>query len=149
MFWFDKENPNVVFGDIRKESHILCDGRALHINPDVLMDFKNMPFLDGSFKLVVFDPPHLKHAGAKGWQAKKYGSLTVGWESEIKLGFNECMRVLSDYGVLIFKWNEQTIKVSAVLAAIGHDPLFGHRTMQNNNTIWMTFMKMPGSGAIK
>lgn len=29
MFHFDRQNENVVFGDIRTESHILCDGRPL------------------------------------------------------------------------------------------------------------------------
>jgi hypothetical protein len=57
MFWFDPNNANVLFGDIRSESHILCDGRALQINPDIEIDFRDMPFDDGSFKLVVFDPP--------------------------------------------------------------------------------------------
>ena len=55
MFWFDKENPSVVFGDKRRESHILCDGRALEINPDVLLDFTNLEFSDETFKLVVLE----------------------------------------------------------------------------------------------
>lgn len=63
MFWFDQENPHVFFGDIRQEDHILCDQRKLHINPDQIMDFRNLPFPDKSFKLVVFDPPHLIKAG--------------------------------------------------------------------------------------
>jgi SAM-dependent methyltransferase len=141
MFWFDKENPNVVFGDIREESHTLCDGRRLDIAPDVKMDFKAMPFAAESFSLVVFDPPHIKGAGKNGWQAKKYGSLGANWKEEIRKGFDECMRVLKPNGVLIFKWNEQSLKVSEVIKVIGRTPLFGHRTMQNNKTIWMAFMK--------
>lgn len=43
MFHFDKENENVAFGDIRKESHVLCDNRDLHINPDFICDFRNLP----------------------------------------------------------------------------------------------------------
>lgn len=53
MFHFDRSNPNVTFGDIRKESHILCDGRSLEINPDIEMDFRNMPFEDETFHAVV------------------------------------------------------------------------------------------------
>lgn len=53
MFWFDKENPNVLFADIRNENHILCDGRELNIEPDLQMDFRNMPLPDNYFKLVV------------------------------------------------------------------------------------------------
>lgn len=142
MFWFDKKNPLVVFGDKRSESHILCDGRKLDINPDVIMDFKNIPFENDSFYLIVFDPPHLKNAGKNGWQAKKYGSLDNNWQDEIKKGFDECMRVLKPNGTLIFKWNEQSIKVSELIQAIGVQPLFGHRTGQSSKTMWMAFMKV-------
>lgn len=57
MFWFDKEDQRVLFGDIREESHILCDGRVLNIEPNVRMDFTALPFPDDTFNLVVFDPP--------------------------------------------------------------------------------------------
>lgn len=63
MFWFDRNNPDVLFADIRDEEHILCDGRELKIKPDVVMDFRDMPFQDNSFKMVVFDPPHLNRLG--------------------------------------------------------------------------------------
>jgi hypothetical protein len=55
-----RQHPGAVFGDIRDEEHTLCDGRSLTINPDQQMDFTNIPFRDGSFKLVVVDPPHLE-----------------------------------------------------------------------------------------
>lgn len=141
MFWFDKQNPNVVFADKRKKSFVACDGRKIKIDPDVQMDFKNMPFDENSFSLVVFDPPHLLHAGKNGWMAQKYGSLGSGWQNEIKAGFDECMRVLKPHGTLVFKWNEQTIKVSKLIEVIGREPLFGHRTLQSSKTVWMCFMK--------
>ena len=75
MFWFNRRHPDVVFMDRREESHTLCDGRALEIKPDVVGDFRKMPFSDGAFRLVVFDPPHLIHAGESSWLAKKYGKL--------------------------------------------------------------------------
>ena len=75
MFWFDKENPNVTFMDIRRYSDILCDGRKLEVNPDVIGDFRNMQFSNDEFDLVVFDPPHLIKAGKNSWLAKKYGLL--------------------------------------------------------------------------
>lgn len=72
MFWFDRRHPDVVFMDRREETHTLCDGRTLEIKPDVVGDFREMPFSDGMFRLVVFDPPHLIHAGENSWLAKKY-----------------------------------------------------------------------------
>ena len=74
MMWFDKNNPKAVFGDKRKETHLLKDRkylRKLEINPDVVMDFTNIPFPDNTFAVVVFDPPHLQRAGEKSWLAKK------------------------------------------------------------------------------
>lgn len=65
MFWFDKENPLAVFMDYRDENHTLCDGRSLRVNPDVFGDFRDMPFADKTFKLVVFDPPHFFRNGKK------------------------------------------------------------------------------------
>src|SRR5437762_3229393 len=94
MFWFDKSNPAAVYGDIRTEDHILCDGRALNIAPDVEMDFTAIPFPDSTFRLVVFDPPHIENLGKNSWMAKKYGVLGGGWEDELKQGFDECLRVL-------------------------------------------------------
>lgn len=141
MMWFDKTNPDVLFADKRTESHILCDGRALEINPDIEMDFTNMPFADDSFKLVVFDPPHLHKLGKNSWMAKKYGVLLPTWETDIKAGFDECMRVLEPGGVLIFKWNENQIKVNKIIEVIQTKPLFGHPSGKANQTIWMTFMK--------
>jgi hypothetical protein len=143
MFWFDKKNPNVVFGDIRNESHILCDGRSLHINPDVHLDYRKMDFNDESFKLVVFDPSHMNKLGRSSWMAKKYGVLLPTWESDIKLGFDECMRVLENYGTLIFKWNESQIPLAKILEVIKVKPLFGHTSGRSGKTKWLCFMKIP------
>jgi SAM-dependent methyltransferase len=145
MFWFNKEHPDVIYADNRKESHILCDNRELIINPDILIDFRDMPFQDNSFKLVVFDPPHLRQIGDNSWMKKKYGSLGSGWQEDIRKGFKECMRVLEPSGVLIFKWSEVQIKVNEILSIIDTQPLFGHKSGKHSNTHWMCFMKEAGT----
>lgn len=127
MFYFDKNNPNVVFMDCRELEDTLCDGRKLKIKPDVIGDFRNIPFPDSTFHLVVFDPPHLIKVGDNSWLAKKYGKLTDTWSSDIKRGFSECMRVLKPYGTLIFKWNEQQIRLSEILKNIDYKPVFGNK----------------------
>lgn len=138
MFWFDKNNPDVLFADNREIETTLCDGRKLVIEPDVKMDFRYMPFDNESFKMVVFDPPHLIHAGEKSWLRQKYGVLPEEWRTYISDGFDECMRVLENDGVLIFKWNEEQIKTSEILKAIKYKPLFGDKRAK---THWMVFMK--------
>ena len=140
MFWFDKDNKNVVFMDNRELEDTLCDGRKLVIKPDVMGDFRDIPFEDEAFRLVVFDPPHLKNCGQKSWMAKKYGVLDKdSWQDDIRQGFSECMRVLADYGVLVFKWNEDQIKLKEILSLIEHKPLFGNA---RGKTHWLVFMKM-------
>ena len=140
MFWFDRENKNTVFMDNREFEDTLCDGRRLKVSPDIVADFKQIPFPDESFYLVVFDPPHLVRAGENSWIAKKYGKLnSETWKNDIEQGFNECMRVLKPNGTLIFKWNEEQIKLKDVLATIKYKPLFGNKRAK---THWLVFMKL-------
>lgn len=141
MFWFDKNNPDVLFADIRNEDYILCDGRLLEIKPDIEMDFRNMPFDDNQFEMVVFDPPHLNKLGQDTWMAQKYGVLMNTWETDLRMGFDECFRVLQKGGTLIFKWNEAQIKLNQVLEILPIKPLFGHTSGKHGRTIWMAFLK--------
>lgn len=143
MMYFDKDDQRVLFGDIRSESHVLCDGRALEVKPSMLMDFAQLPFGDGVFKMVVFDPPHLVSAGPKSWQAKKYGKLTDEWRVQLSSGFEECFRVLSDWGTLVFKWNETQIGVNEVLSLTPVKPVCGHRSGKASKTHWIVFLKEP------
>lgn len=144
MFWFDKNNSNVEFCDNRTVAyHEYYPQRYLEIAPDTVCDFTSLPFTDKAFKLVVFDPPHLISAGPNSWLRLKYGCLRDNWREMIHDGFCECMRVLDDYGTLIFKWSEVQIPLRQVLWAIQAKPLFGHKSGKNNNTHWMAFMKLP------
>lgn len=138
MFWFDRKNPDVIFADNRELETTLCDGRTLLVKPDIKMDFRNMPYEDNSFKVVVFYPPHLIHAGVKSWLRQKYGVLPEDWPAYLKKGFDECMRVLEPDGLLIFKWNDQQISFSKVLKVFGQNPLLGD---QRGMTRWVVFMK--------
>jgi hypothetical protein len=142
MFWFDKDNDSVVFGDIRHEGHTLCDGRSLNIKPDIQMDYKALPFACGQFDMVVFDPPHLDKIGENAWMALKYGKLSKDWRTELERGFAECFRVLRIGGTLIFKWNETQIPVSEVLNLAKASPLFGHKRVgKTADTHWLCFAK--------
>ena len=87
MMWFDKQDQRVLFGDQRTESHVLSDGRALEIKPDVNLDFRKLPFDDNTFRLIAFDPPHLVRAGKKSWLALKYGKLGQSWQDDLSKGF--------------------------------------------------------------
>ena len=81
MFWFNREYKDAVYMDNRIENTTLCNGRKLIVKPDVIADFRKMPFEDESFHLVVFDPPHLLNVGDKSFLALKYGRLEQTWQS--------------------------------------------------------------------
>lgn len=127
MFWFDKKHKDTIYMDIREFEGTLCDGRKIEIKPDIVGDFRNIPFKCETFDLVIFDPPHLKKAGDNSWLAKKYGSLGKDWPNDIKEGFGECMRVLKPTGTLVFKWNEEQVKLTQILKIIKYKPLFGSK----------------------
>ena len=150
MIWFNPNNPIALFVDKRQIEHEEIwhskngkNRRYLTVKPDVIADYKELPFDDEIFYLVVFDPPHLLRGGDTGWQVKKYGRLPVNWEEELRQGFNECMRVLKQHGTLIFKWCEVQIPVSRVIKALGdrYYPLFGNRCGKQGKTHWMCFIK--------
>lgn len=142
MFWYDRKNKDTVYMDIREYHDILCDGRKLDIQPDIIGDFRDIPFDDNTFNMVVFDPPHLISGGDSSWLVKKYGRLDKKeWKSDIKKGFDECMRVLKPYGTLVFKWNEEQIPFSEILKTITYKPLYGDRRAK---TRWVVFTKTEG-----
>lgn len=150
MMWFDRAHPDVVFGDARAETLTVTDRshgnasgtRVLRIEPDVLLDFRALPYPNKMFKLVAFDPPHLVRAGPRSWLAAKYGKLGVDWREDLRAGFAECFRVLETDGVLVFKWNETQVKSREVLALTPYAPLFGHTSGKHALTHWLVFMKL-------
>ena len=145
--WFNKSHPDAVYVDKRwlDEEGVFGKARTslrqLHVNPDIQCDFTDLPFEDNTFKLVVFDPPHLIKAKETAWLVKKYGKLEEGWQDMLHDGFREGMRVLQPDGVMVFKWAESHIPAQDVWKAIGQKPLFGHHSGKKSGTFWGVFMK--------
>ena len=151
MFWFQKEQPNTIFQDIREYDKGFIDNRPnRELHPDMIGDFRKMDFPDKSFRLVVMDPPHLigKLDGCR--MTRTYGALNAEtWQDDIKKGFDECWRVLEDYGILVFKWNDASKKRKELLKILGREPLFGHPNGSKIPTHWFVFMKIPTKSEVK
>lgn len=102
-------------------------------------DFRNTPFKDNEFDMVIFDPLHLIHAGEQSWPAKKYGVLnSETWQDDLRAGFNECFRVLRVGGTLVFKWSETQIKLAEIMKLTEYKPIVGNK---RSNTHWLIFYK--------
>jgi SAM-dependent methyltransferase len=146
MFWYDKENPNALYVDRRVMKPKVVgsgkDARTRKCLPDVVMDFRKLELPDNTFRLVVFDPPHL-FLGENSYMAQVYGRLDKQtWEEDIRQGFSECFRVLQNEGILIFKWNECDIPLKEILKLTDQKPLFGHPSGKAQKTHWICFMKI-------
>lgn len=143
--WFDKNHPNVLYMDINKREKGFDSHRPnFEVNPDIIGDFRKIPCPDSSFKLVIWDPPQLIKLGKTSSMGKRYGVLNKEtWPYDLSKGFEECWRVLEDYGVLIFKWNCRDIPLKKVLKLFKEAPLFGHKGGSRSQTRWMCFMKIP------
>jgi SAM-dependent methyltransferase len=146
MFWWDKKNPHVLFLDKRsKEKGFMKTRQNFEVNPDIIGDFRQLPFEDSTFKMVVFDPPHtIRPKEEGGVIAERYGRLTTKtWADDLQKGFQECWRVLEPYGTLIFKWAENDKKLKDIIHLFPAEPMFGSRVGARGGTIWLCFMKVP------
>ena len=140
MMWKNKKHPNVLYIDSRKE----C-------NPDEIQDFRHMPYSDGSFQLVVFDPPHSIRNANFGHIQRDYGALCPEtWQSDLKKGFAECWRVLRNNGILIFKWGETDRPLRTIIPLFPAEPLFWQKSAGSTSrgsrpcgTYWVCYMKIP------
>lgn len=155
MMWFDKTHSRVLYVDIREVPPGCVPARPnFCVRPDVVADFRDLPFPDRTFKIVVWDPPHQIGLHARSWVRTKYGSLDPEtWAGDLQRGFSECWRVLDDYGVLVFKWSvakdgrpNRDVPLKAVLDLFPVRPLFGNPPRSRVNTSWLHFVKFPEVG---
>lgn len=137
-FGLTKKNTDTIYMDNRAEDTMLCDGRKLIVKPDIIADFRDLPFENESFYLVVFDPPHLIRTGDNSFLKLKYGRLDTRWKDDIKQGRSECWRVLKKNGTMVFKWNEEQISFSKIKTLLPCEPVIGQR---RGKTIWLIFFK--------
>ena len=147
-FWFNKKHPNTLYIDIREEDKgFIKERKHWECKPDMIADFRNLEgFRDNSFKLIVWDPPHLIAKRMSGYMTKKYGCLNPEtWQGDFSRGFKELWRVLEDHGILVFKFNNFNVPFKEVLKQFPIEPLFGSITVKKtkSETRWFTFMKIP------
>jgi len=148
-----KENDRTLFIDKREREPGFTgqEGRTYSVEPDEVQDFRDLPYGDEAFSLVVFDPPHLMRDDGMeqltGYITKSYGALHAEtWQSDLRAGFEELWRVLEPSGTLVFKFADNAVDFSKVLELAPRSPLFGTTTKKNSKceNRWFVFHK-PGS----
>lgn len=144
MWWWDKEHPLALYLDARNLAPgARADRPNWEISPDVVGDFRELPFEDEAFQLVLFDPPHIVRRTPSGNVATQYGALHPDTEQDdLRRGFVECWRVLTPGGTLVFKWAGALDRVEPHFPA---PPIVGTRNTPRGSlglgTRWVVFYK--------
>ena len=147
--YIDKRKEKKGFLQREKYGH---NPRNYSIEPDEQQDYRNLPYKDESFNLIVFDPPHaVRGDGMKtlsGVSFKKWGCLHAEtWQEDLKAGFDELFRVLKLGGSLIFKFNNESADFDEVLSCAPQAPLFGTSVKDHTSeTRWFVFYKSERMG---
>ena len=155
MMHFNKNNPNIVYLDIRDDTQLAADLQRVPnrkpwkpIVPTTQGDYRNLPFPDDYFDQIYFDPSHLIHVGKTGIYYVKYGKLSESWREDIAAGAKELFRVLKPGHALDFKWCTQDIGLNDVLALFPVKPIVGQKTVGGQGcnrgkprTFWLSFVK--------
>jgi len=157
--WKTKESDRVLWIDVEPE---------LSVKPDSVMDCTNTDFESKRFHTIFFDPPHsygrTKNTGIhqtpsyevqknKGWRTGAYYGFDKYQTKASLLGFinkaqREFLRILSDNGILWFKWAEIHSTLDSIL------PIFKEWNVMmkievafqgkvKTRTWWVAFMKTP------
>lgn len=112
--WWEKNHPNTVYLDIgfnRIDEH----GTTIK-NPDIVADTRAMPFRNGTFDLIVYDPPHCKfnRNSQMGLRYGNYYKTVDELRSAIRGSVMEANRVAKESCVMAFKWNNHDISFSKI-----------------------------------
>ena len=152
----NKDREDTLYIDKRKEEPGFHgqEGRSYKVQPDEIQDFRDLPYEDNQFNLVIFDPPHevTKDGMEKltGFIHKKYGALNAEtWQSDLKKGFKELFRVLKPGGTLVFKFSNRHVDFQQVLDLAPYRPLVGTMTKKNQSceNRWFVFQKPEGEAS--
>ena len=127
--WFNRKHPDCTYIDKRAE-----------VMPDLVCDSRDvLPFMAGTFDLMVFDPPHVNF-GKTSNMARVYGHHTTAEIVDIiEKTSTEAHRVSRKDALMAFKWNDHDIPLPTVLKLLrGWEPLFGHLTKDGpgSKTYW-------------
>lgn len=146
--WYQKNNPHTVFFDKRREKIRMPCGdnyRLVVVNPDIIGNWRSMPFKSESFDMVLWDPPFIirRKGIIEGAITKKYGILyKESWKEDLRLSALELFRILRPEGTFILKWGDSGgKKKDEILKLMPYAPMFGSVAGNKGTSHWILFIK--------
>ena len=152
--WYQKNHPFVTFMDERNGvfSTVLSKNlkfknrRRYKINPDIISEWKDAPFPDNYFDMVIFDPPHMiiERGKKPPNMSVPYGILYKdNYKRVLKDGMAKLFDILKPEGIFILKWCENSAPVDEIIKLAPYPPLFGSNTKSKGHTqnFWILFLK--------
>jgi hypothetical protein len=145
-----KKSENIIFIDIEKQ---------LWVKPTLFADSRKLPFKDGTFHTIIFDPPHdwgdkpfdfkmAEWLKSRQWgRTYPYQFTYYGWDkyknrSElIKYIYEsqaEFARVSTEDALLFLKWNETKIPLNRILTVFTHWRVLIEIPVADPNHTWGT-----------
>ncbi len=105
VFWQKYRPKGLIWSDLDPD-------KTNPVSPPV--DFTDMPYVPGTFDVVVFDPPYkLNGTPVLGAFDERYGiAQYTKWQDRMQLcidGITECVRVLKKKGYLLVKCQDQVV----------------------------------------
>jgi len=141
----------IVYIDIRKGT-FTCPYKgtiAAVIKPTILADCKHLPFRDNTFRLIIFDPPHLSTLWKSDLEAR-YGSIDVAnFRLMLRAVNEEFYRVLKIQGILLTKTLDRQRRSSYMRPFLSNFKCLldidyrskGKENTSQNTTHWHVFIK--------
>ena len=119
MFWFDKNESHTTFMDIRQETFEI-HGKKVNVNPDVVGDFRDMPFEDNSFDLIICSdvlehlPDDIYKKTIKEFKrvSKKYILIISPNSEDLEANQSKCIKCGT---VFHMNWHISSISVDKIL----------------------------------
>ena len=133
------------FNNVGSSNVKFSSRRKYKVYPDVVSEWKDAPFPDNHFDMVIFDPPHILIENGKKPpnMTQEYGMLNKEtWRSDLKQGLKKLFKILKPNGIFIFKWCENDVTIEEVLKLFPYQPLFGSNIKKKvSTTYWIVFLK--------
>lgn len=113
VFWSEWRPTNLYTSDLNPEK----------IGPfGEVSDFTDLPWDDGAFDAVVFDPPYKLNGTPTDSVDSRYGvDVPARWQDRLRLcrdGITECLRVVRPGGMLMVKCMDQVVSGAKVYQTI-------------------------------